>query len=852
MGFFKKIYDKISGSPEQESYAEEKALFTQKYSAFQALLNSNNAILGRMADMEDKLSGEYLFDRPYIIDNVAAISEYIKDIVDRLNEISYGKYTGLYEKYEHIHSEIENALHRRKPVLKGSYTVEFDSINKSMVDLVGGKCANLGEMRNAASIPIPDGFAITSAAYRSFMEHNGFLDKINHWLSDVPVNNLEELKAASQAIKGKILNAEIPPEMQSAIMDTYEKVFGGRHAVVSIRSSAIEEDDEFSFAGQYSSYLNVKKDDILRDYKAVIASLFSDRAIFYYKTKGFNESDMVMAVGVVEMVNARAGGVMYSNNPTDPDSNNIVINAIWGLGRCVVDGTITPETYILAKTPDLKLVSKNIPEQLTMVVCKGDGKVDEVPSPEAALGKPSISDEEVISLARYAIALEAHYGVTQDIEWAIDHSARFFFLQTRPLKILVQEPMRLVPTHIEGYKLLIDRGVVACKGIGHGKAFIVRRDDDLADFPEGSVLIARTTSPRYVTVMNKASAIVTNVGGATGHMASLAREYQVPALLDTEIATEAIKHGQEITVDAVNGNVYDGYVDELIDNYENRPDPFRETILFKTLSQVLKWIVPLNLTQPESVEFNTANCATYHDITRFAHEKAMQEMFIITDVAAVKAGFGAVRMVTGLPIDLYVIDLGGGTEGSPKRLNPEHIRSIPFNAFYKGLTSMKWPQGRPLDIGGFMGMIAHSATMSEAQFDEMAKCSFTFLSGHYMNFSIRLGYHLSLVEAYVSDNLNDNYIKFHFKGGGAQADRRLRRVRLISDILKELHFDSIVVRDDVIDARLSKYKKPFIEQKLEIMGKLTVYTKQLDMVMYNDSVTDHYRAEFIKDHITGA
>ncbi|MBF0458476.1 MAG: hypothetical protein HQK99_11350, partial [Nitrospirae bacterium] len=761
MGFFQKILDKFSTGTAKDDYAAQREMFARKYTSFQALLSSNNDILERMADMEDKLSGEYLIDRQYIVLNAAAISDSVKDLIDRLNEISQGKYTGLYERYQHIYACIEEAFSRRKPVQSGSLTVAFDDIDKSMVDLVGGKNANLGEMKNAVSIPVPKGFAITSTAYIQFMRHNGFLDRINNTLSGLSVDNMDALRTASREIKEQILNADCPAEMHSAIMYTYEKVFEGRNTPVSIRSSAIEEDDEFSFAGQYSTYLNVNKADILQKYKAVIASLFSENAIFYYKTKGFKESDMAMAVGVVEMVRARAGGVMYSNDPNNPAGNNIIINAAWGLGSTVVDGTISPETYTVAREPELKIISRSIRSQSVMAVCNETGSIDEVATPETKQGKPSISDAEVIELSKYAQKLEEHFGVTQDIEWAVDRSGQLLFLQTRPLHIYTNEPTLQVPSDIKGHERLISGGVVTCKGIGHGKAFIIRREDDLLDFPEGGVLISRTTSPLYVTVMNKAAAIVTNLGGTTGHMASLAREYQLPTLLDTEIATEAIKHGQEITVDAVNGNVYDGYVSELIDNYENKPNPFRETLLFRILSQVLKCIVPLNLTNPESEDFNPVNCATYHDITRFAHEKAMQQMFLITDVAAVQPEFGAVRMVTGLPIDLYVIDLGGGTGGTggnPKRLTPENIRSIPFTAFFKGLTSMKWPQGRPLDVGGFMGMIAHSATMSEAQIDEMAKCSFTFLSDHYMNFSIRLGYHLSLVEAYVAATNRDKFI----------------------------------------------------------------------------------------------
>jgi len=347
-------------------------------------------------------------------------------------------------------------------------------------------------------------------------------------------------------------------------------------------------------------------------------------------------------------------------------------------------------------------------------------------------------------------------------------------------------------------------------------------------------------------VMNKTSAIITDVGPATGHMASLAREFQVPTILDTEVATDILKNGQEITVDAVNCNVYEGRVNELAEFAVKKEEPFKETQLFKTLEKVLKLVTPLNLVDPDNKNFKPLACRTYHDITRFCHEMAMHELFDAEYISA--DDVGAVKLVAGIPTDIYILDVGNAIQGSPKYLYPEHLLSAPFNAFLKGLTSMKWPEAKPFDLKGFMGAVAHTATISEEDMHKSAEKSFSFITKDYMNLAIRLGYHLSTIEAYAGENVNDNYIKFFFKGGGAIIDRRLRRVRLIASILKCLDFNVIVI-DDVIKASLTKYKKETIEQKLEIMGKMTVYTKQLDMVMYNDAITDSYIAEFYNTYI---
>jgi pyruvate,water dikinase len=346
--------------------------------------------------------------------------------------------------------------------------------------------------------------------------------------------------------------------------------------------------------------------------------------------------------------------------------------------------------------------------------------------------------------------------------------------------------------------------------------------------------------------MDRASAIVTDVGSATGHMGSLAREYQVPTILDTEVATSVIQHGMEITVDAISCNIYEGKVDKLIEYARKKKEPFKDTHLFKTLEKVLKWIVPLNLTDPQSEDFRPENCKTFHDITRFAHEMAMQGMFSIGEDRAVEE-IEAVALEAGIPINVHMLDLDGGIRENLKKATPEDIYSLPFSAILKGMKSMKWPEPRPSDAKGLLGMIAHTASLPEEQLQEMGKSSFAVVSKNYMNFSIRLGYHFSLIEAYAGENINDNYIKFFLKGGGASQDRRLRRVRLITKILRHMCF-RVTTKEDLIDAILTKYKQATIEERLIILGKLIVYTKQLDMALYNDAITDMYLDQFLKEH----
>jgi pyruvate, water dikinase len=845
---FLKCFKKSPEEKKQNDFARD--VVKAKYQAFQKLLSTNNQVLELMADMEEKVSGEYLFDIHYIKTNVRLIGYEVSKIIESLNALSNNKYSQFSEIHTNISQEVENILEYKMEIPVSDLTIPLENLSGNTVGIAGGKIAHLGEIKSRLNLPTPDGFVISAYAFVKFMDHNRLIEKISERMSSLNIENLEELNKFSKAVYHMIITSDIPADLQEAIENAYAKLCkktGGK-TMVSVRSSAIREDSEFSFAGQYATFLNVPGDSIIQKYKEVVASLFTPRAIFYSKTKGFSEGEMVMAVGVLNMIDAIAGGVMYSRDPNDSSTDHVLINATHGLGVWVVDGTVTPDTYTVSRHPEGTILDKRISIQEKMLINGEAGKLKEVMVPEDRRGKQCLTDEHIKTLAKHALTLENYYGSPQDIEWAVGSDGKIYILQSRPLRTVMNTtPGVCLPTRFEGYNIILDKGVIACKGAGFGKAFILKDDEELGEFPEGAVLIAKHTSPKFVTIMNKASAIITDVGSATGHMASLSREYQIPTILDTEVSTSIIQHGQEITVDAINCNIYEGRVPELLEYARNKKEPFKETHLFKTLEKVLKWVVPLNLTDSEHETFRPEYCRTYHDITRFAHEVAMHEMFSIGEEQD-NEDIQTIDLLAGIPIDVRLLNINGGLKENLKKATFEDILSIPFIALLKGMKSMKWPGPPPVDAKGFFGMIAHSASVPEGELQDTGKKSFAVVSGHYVNFSIRLGYHFSMIEAYAGENINDNYIKFFFKGGGAAVDRRLRRVRLIKEILKEIGF-RVKVKEDVIDAILTKYKQSTIEDKLVVMGKLTAYTKQLDMAMFNDAVTDMYVEQFVKEHI---
>lgn len=421
----------------------------EKYRLFQEVLSANNAILKMMAEMEERLWEYYVFDISYVRSNCRIMAEKTHKLVENLDRLSNGGYPGLYDAFRKINSGIEELLAKKTVIPVSDFVIPFEHVTKDMVVSVGGKNVNLGEIKNRLNLPVPQGFCITAYAFKKFMDHNRLRDELFQRLSSVDIRDIEGLDRISNEVQDLIMNAQIPPELEKSILDAYlELSMKVAHRVnclnVSVRSSAIHEDAQSSFAGQYATALNVTPENLLIKYKQIVASLFTPRAVFYYKSQGFVEEDMVMAVGVVEMIDAKASGVMYSRDPTGTGKDAVIITAVCGLGRYAVEGRVTPDRYGVSKDADRTILEKSISVKDVMLKCRRKGGVKEVEVPEEMRRKPCLTDDQIKALAGYAVVLERYYGKPQDIEWAVDQANNLYVLQTRPLRVLMDEPRRPV------------------------------------------------------------------------------------------------------------------------------------------------------------------------------------------------------------------------------------------------------------------------------------------------------------------------------------------------------------------------------------------------------------------------
>lgn len=826
--------------------------FKLNHTAFRNLLSSNNNFLETIADLENKLNTGFHVGRDYIRLRAHRAVTDIHIMTRSINEIAPGRYEALYNVLDEISGRIHELLEAVEDIAPSPLVMDMADANIAHFDSIGGKMANLSELRNTLGMPVPDGFIITTAACGLILEQTGIKTVIRSGALQDLVNQ-HSASELSAELAMRILNTELPPELIDEIYAAYERlcVRLGRTPHLAVRSSAIGEDSGLSYAGQFMTVLNVDRRGIAAAYLSVLASLFSPEAIQYRLMHGITGTVTAMAVGCIAMVDASVSGIMYSNNPGDPEPGHVIIHAVRGLGALLADGCESPEETLVSRDAEPRIISRTASGQTVELKCGEGPGTARRPVDETQRLAPILNDEKSLDLARAALALEAHFGKAQDIEWAIDLEGRPVMLQSRPLRMSTGAKRSGKP--IEGAIVLLDGGDTACTGVGTGPATFFDEESDPDQFPDGGILVARGSSPKFVHVMARAKAIVTDIGSTTGHMASLAREFRIPALLNTKKATHILRSGEMITVDAANGYVYAGEVAIPATLSAAAPETAATAAPHRTpglmlLESVAGHIIPLCLTNPRSAQFRIENCRTLHDLARFIHEKSYEEMFHIGETMGDMRAAGYMLDVF-LPIDLYIIDIGGGLDPPQKgrRIRPERITSAPLSALVRGMLHPEIQRygAKPISAGGFFSLMMRHAMNNPESEKTFSGPSYAIASETYLNYTARVGYHFSVVDAYCGSTVNKNYINVMFRGGAADRVRRTRRVQIIAQILKEYGFSTSVRRDSV-NARLSKVPDDEINSSLDILGRLFQFMRQMDVSMSDDASAASIRDAFLK------
>ncbi|MCT3034091.1 phosphoenolpyruvate synthase [Pediococcus parvulus] len=457
----------------------------------------------------------------------------------------------------------------------------FNELHREDVNLVGGKSSSLGEMTSSMDVPVPYGFATTARAYRYFMHKTKLNDKVNDLLESIKdYENSDELHKTCEQIRNLIVEAQMPDDLANDIKQAYSdlaKKMGQEDPFVAIRSSATAEDlPNASFAGQQESYLNIKgAADVVNRVQQCYASLFTDRATYYRHKQHFPHEKVALSAAIQMMVFSKASGIMFSVNVANGDGSKIMVDAIYGLGEYIVLGKVTPDHFVIDKQ-SMKIVEKDILKQTVELVRVADGGTEEQTVPTELQEQAALTDSQVIELAGYAKEIERHYGCYMDMEYALDtNTNRLWIVQARPETVWSQRKKNK-DNAIDGSSNVVTeadaeiavRGLAASPGVASGVVHVIDNPKDIDQFKQGEVLVTVMTSPDWVPAMKKAVAIITNNGGMTCHAAIISREMQIPCIVGTRskntVATEVLKTGDVVTVDAKNGVVYRGEVTSML------------------------------------------------------------------------------------------------------------------------------------------------------------------------------------------------------------------------------------------------------------------------------------------------
>ena len=803
----------------------------KRYLQYKRLLAANSAILSTVADLQVKMGEGFLFDMHYVRHACQRLGQEVESMVGALMAMAPGRYEALEESRRRVAEEIARELQgtEMRPV-----PLVLPLLEVREGGYFGGKAEKAGELARLG-LPVPRGFAVSAYAQKLFFEQTGLESFIREQIRRSHIRDLESLREACEAIREQILAQELPGELSGPLARHLEELGA---PLVAVRSSALQEDSQFSFAGQFETVLNVPREQVESRYKEVVASQFTPRALYYCHTSGFSYQELAMGVLVMEMVPALTAGVMYTADPRHEGAATIV-NAVCGLGSLAVGGVVEPDVY---RVEGEKVVARQVGEKTRMHLAAPEGGILDVETPQERKGA-CLSDDQVLALAGLGEAVRNHFGTPQDLEWAVAPDGRICLLQARPLRLSRRVKAEYLPSRLKGETVLLEAAVIASRGAAAGPVHLLS-EGDLAAVPQGAVLVVPRALPEYALAVGRVAAMISEAGSLTSHLATVLREARVPALFAAKGAMERLKPGEVVTVDAYYGNVYAGRLPELLQPPRGDDALVRQTRAFRTLERVLKHVTPLNLMDPRGENFRPECCRTYHDLTRFAHEKAMEELFQLSGGALEEDGTR--RLVSPLPLDIHLIDLGGGlapeAEGKVQ-VRPEEVRSRPFLAYWRGVAAVGWKGPKPVDLAGFMSVVLSAATDTNVR-ERLHEKNFAIITDDYMNLSNRLGFHFATLESFLGQPM-ESYVSLVFHGGGAELTRRIRRVQFMAKVLKHLDF-RVDMEGDSIAARIDDYEAEVLQEKLEILGRLMMVTKQMDMIMLSDEAVDHYYREFLE------
>ncbi len=824
-----------------------------RYHIFRSLLYENTKAVELITDIDLRFR-ETDFFGPGIRNKIHELIDVTGELVEKLNQLDYDRHAGLFKIHKKVSERITELLNKVPSYKDIPFCVSLDEKLPNCYAFAGGKACTLAHLRAEGKFHVPGGFSILVSACRYFLEESGLSMNILKKLQPVLSKGEELTKDLEDEIRKEVMAARLPEQLENALRhisaDYFQKGRG-----LAVRSSALSEDGRHhSFAGQFSSVLNVVSFEGLKEaVKEVIASNFNSRSLAYRVGAGMNPLDFNMAVLCIEMIDADKAGVIFSVDPNDPDQKTMLISALYGMGEMVVSGASMADVYKpFRDTGGRELFAQPpaVAKKIKKLALDPEGGLREEDVEEDRQERPVLSQEEVRKLVSVSLKIEKILGGPQDIEWAIDKDGTVWILQARPL--IMEGPSQKRKFRTEHRRSLFKESLITSRGIVTGRVKKVRRRQDLDEtFDEPTILVMHRSLVDAAKVMSRVSGLLVDFGNPADHLSCVAREYGRPMLVGLVDAMERLEDGQWVTVDGDHGRVFIAEEEEI----EEARKEFRKRAGEKkdqeqsgekdtVLEQLKNLTVKLNLTDAYGPTFSIMECRSLHDIVRYVHEKAVMAFFKAGDELLEETSGVVYKLESDVPFFLQIIDMGGGLVSQPKKrrfVTPEEIACRPFKALWKGISTpgLRWA-GPPPVVGNVSAVVGRWMSDAGSQ-RPLGMPNYLIIARDYLNLNARMDFHFTMVDSVCGMDPRENHVKFRFKGGGTTLKQRNRRARAIGEILERADFFTDV-KADLVNATFAFAPAEVIEEKLVIVGRLLGFTRLIDAAMYSDE-TPHLVAD---------